>query len=230
MQYLGAVSKNDRMISVHFQVKPFNITVIQVYASNAKEADVEQFYEDLQDLLELTPKKDVFFITGDWNTKVGSQETPGVTGKFGLELQNEAVCVSVCVCVCLCVCVCVSYSVMTDSTTPWTVACQAPLSKGFSRQEYWNGLPFSSPKWSRAKANRVLPRECTGHRIPSVNNTRDDSTHDFIRWWNMKIRLIIFFADKDGEAQHSQQKWDLELTVTQIMSSLLKNSDLSWRK
>ena len=138
MQYLGAVSKNDRMISVHFQGKPFNTTVIQVYASNAKEADVERFYEDLQDLLVLTPKKDVFFIIGDWNTKVGSQETPGVTGKFGLELQNEAVCV--------CVCVCVSYSVMSDSTTPWTVACQAPLSKAFSRQEYWNGLPFSSPK------------------------------------------------------------------------------------
>ena len=78
------------MISVHFQGKPFNITIIQVYASNAKEADVERFYEDLQDLLVLTPKKDVFFIIGDWNTKVGSQETPGVTGKFGLELQNEA--------------------------------------------------------------------------------------------------------------------------------------------
>ena len=77
------------MISVHFQVcKPFNITVIQVYAttSNPEEAEVEQFYEDLQDLLELTPKKDVLFITGDWNAKVGSQEIPGVTGKFGLEV------------------------------------------------------------------------------------------------------------------------------------------------
>ena len=80
------------MISVHFQDKPFNITVIQVYAltSNAEEAEVEQLYEDLQDLLELTPKKDVFFIIGDWNAKVGSQETPGVTGKFGLGVQNEA--------------------------------------------------------------------------------------------------------------------------------------------
>ena len=80
------------MISVRFQGKPFNITVIQVYAptSNAEEAEVEQFYEDLQDLLELTPKKDVLFITGDWNAKVGSQETPGVTGKFGLGIQNEA--------------------------------------------------------------------------------------------------------------------------------------------
>ena len=80
------------MISVHFQGKPFNITVIQVYApiSNAEEAEVERFYEDLQDLLELIPKKDVLFIIGDWNAKVGSQETPEVTGKFGLRIQNEA--------------------------------------------------------------------------------------------------------------------------------------------
>ena len=84
--------KNDRMISVHFQGKPFNITVIQTHAptSNAEEAEVEWFYEDLQDLLQLTPKKDVFFIIGDWNAKEGSQETPGVTGKFGLGVQNEA--------------------------------------------------------------------------------------------------------------------------------------------
>ena len=80
------------MISVRLQGKPFNITVIQVYAptSNAEEAEVEWFYEDLQDLLELTPKKDILFITGDWNAKVGSQETPGVTGKFGFGVQNEA--------------------------------------------------------------------------------------------------------------------------------------------
>ena len=80
------------MISVHLQGKPFNITVIQVYAptSNTEEAEVEWFYEDLQDLLELTPKKDVIFITGDWNAKIGSQETPGGTGKFGLGMQNEA--------------------------------------------------------------------------------------------------------------------------------------------
>ena len=84
--------KNDRMISVHFQGKPFNITVTQVHAptSNAEEAEVEWFYEDLQDLLELTPKKDVLFIIGDCNAKVGSQETPGVTGNFGLGIQNEA--------------------------------------------------------------------------------------------------------------------------------------------
>ena len=88
---LGCNLKNDRMISVRFQGKPFNITKIQVYAptSNA-EAEVERFYKDLQNLLELTPKKDVLFIIRDWNAKVGSQETPGVTGKFGLGIQNEA--------------------------------------------------------------------------------------------------------------------------------------------
>ena len=80
------------MISIHFQGKPFNITVIQLCAltSNAEEAEVERFYEDLQDLLELTPKKDVLFIIGDWNAKVGSQEIPGATGKLGLGVENEA--------------------------------------------------------------------------------------------------------------------------------------------
>ena len=89
---LGCNLKNDRMISVHFQGKPFNITETQAYAPtcNAEEAEVERFYEDLQDLLELTPKKDVLFIRGDWNAKVGSQETPGVTGRFGLGIWNEA--------------------------------------------------------------------------------------------------------------------------------------------
>ena len=84
--------KNDTMISVRFQGKPFNITVIQVYAlpSNAEEAEVEWFYDDLQDLLELTAKRDVLFIIGDWNANVGSQEIFGVTGKFGLGVQNEA--------------------------------------------------------------------------------------------------------------------------------------------
>ena len=92
MQYLKCSLKNDRMISVRLQGKPFNITVIQVYAptSNAEEAEVEWFYEGLQDLLELTPKKDVLFIIGDWNAKVGCQETPGVTDKFGLGPRNEA--------------------------------------------------------------------------------------------------------------------------------------------
>ena len=93
MQFLGIVRKmTEWSLCIYFQGKPFNITVIQVYVltSNAEEAEVECFYENLQDLLELTPKKDVLFIIGDWNTKVGSQETPGVTGKFGLGVQNEA--------------------------------------------------------------------------------------------------------------------------------------------
>ena len=89
---LGCNLKNDRMISVHFQGKQFSIRVIQDYAliSNSKEVEVEWFYEDQQDLLELTLKKDVLFITGDWNVKVGNQEIPGVTGKFSLGVQNEA--------------------------------------------------------------------------------------------------------------------------------------------
>ena len=109
------------MISVRFQGKPFNITVIQVYAPTSKteEAEVEQFYEDLQDLLELTPKKDVLFIIGDWNAKVGSPETPGSEVKLLSLVQLFA--------------------------TPWTVAHQAPLSMGFTRQEYWSELPFHSP-------------------------------------------------------------------------------------
>ena len=88
---LGCNLKNDRMISVCFQGKPFNVTVIQAYAptSNMEKAGVERVYGDLQDLLELTPQKDVLFIIGDWNAKVGSQETPGVTGKFGLGIWNE---------------------------------------------------------------------------------------------------------------------------------------------
>ena len=88
---LGCNLKNDRMISVRFQGKPFNITVIQVYAptSNAEEVEVEWFYDDLQYLLELTPKKDVLLSIGDWNTKVGSQEIPGITGKFGLEYRMK---------------------------------------------------------------------------------------------------------------------------------------------
>ena len=92
MQYLDAILKTDRLISVRFQGKPFNITVIQVYAltHNAEEAEVEWFYEDLQDLLELTPKRDVLFIIGDWNTKVGNQEIPRVIDKFGLRVQNKA--------------------------------------------------------------------------------------------------------------------------------------------
>ena len=88
---LGCNLKNDRMISVHFQGKPFNITVLQVYAptSNAEETEVERFYEDLPDLLELTPQKDILFIRGDWNAKVASQETPGVTGKYGMKQGKD---------------------------------------------------------------------------------------------------------------------------------------------
>ena len=158
------------MISVHFQGKPFNITVIQVYAltSNAEEAEVERFYEDLQDLLELTPKKGVIFITGDWNEKVGCQEIPGVTGKFGLGLQNEA-------------------------GQRLTEFCQE------------NALVLVTP---------------------SSNNKRDDSTHGHHQMVT-KIRLIIFFATKDGEALYSQQKQDWELTVAHIINSLLPNSDLN---
>ena len=87
---LGCNLKNDRIISVHFQSKPFNIAVIQAYVPTSNVEEAERFYEDLQDLLELTLKKDILFIIGDWNAKVGSQETPGVTGKFGLGIWNEA--------------------------------------------------------------------------------------------------------------------------------------------
>ena len=166
---LGCNLKNDRMISVHFQGKPFIITVIQAYAptSNPEEAEVEQVYEDLQDLLELTPKKYVLFIIGDWNAKVGSQETPRVTGKFGLGVQNEA---------------------------------------GQRLTEFYqeNALVI---------ANTLF------------QHTREDSTHGHHQMVNTKIRLIIFFAAKDGEALYSQQKQDRELTLAQIMNSLLPNSD-----
>ena len=89
MQYLNAISKMT-VISVHFQSKPFNVTVIQVYAPTTKAEEAEWFYDDIQDLLELTPETDVLFIIGDWKGKVGSQEIPGVTGKLGLGVQNEA--------------------------------------------------------------------------------------------------------------------------------------------
>ena len=147
---LGCNLKNDKMISVGFQGEPFNITVIQAYAptSNAEEAEVERFYEDLQDLLELTPKKDVLFIIGDWNAKVGSQETPGVTRKFGLGIRNEA----------------------------------GQRLIEFAKKMHWS--------W----------------QTPSSNNTREDSIHGHHQMVNTEIRLIIFFAAKDGEALYSQQK------------------------
>ena len=159
------------MISVHFQGKPFNITVIQAYAptSNAEEAEVELFCEDLQDLLELTPQKDVLFIIGDWNAKVGSQETPGVTGKVGLGIQNEA-------------------------EQRLIEFCQE------------NSLLIANTLFQQHK------RRLYTWTSPEVKT---------------KIRLIIFFAAKDGEALYSQQKQDWELTVVQIMNTLLPNSDLN---
>ena len=167
----GCNLKNDTMISVRSQGKPFNIMVIQVYAqtSNGEVADVEQFYEDLQDCLQLTPPKDVLFIIRNWNAKVGSQETPGVTGKFGLGVQNEAGQKQIEIC-----------------------------------QE--NALVIANT---------------------SSNNTREDPTHGHHQMVNIEIRLIIFFADKDGEALYSQQKQDQEPTMAQIMYSLLPNSDLN---
>ena len=172
------------MIFVHFQGKPFNSldsifgqycpktwTVVQVYAptSNAEEAEVEWFCEDLQDLLELTAKKDVLFILEDWNAKVGSQETPGVTGKFGLGVQNEA-------------------------GQRLIELCQE------------NALVIANTLFQQHKK---------------------DSTHGHHQMVNTKIRLMIFFAAKDGEALYSQQKQDWEVTVAQIMNSLLTNSDLN---
>ena len=169
---LGCNLKNNRMISVCFQGKPFNITVIQVYAptGNIEEAGVERFYEDLQDLLELTPKKDVLLIIGHWNAKVGGQETLGVTGKFGLGMWNEA---------------------------------GQSLIESFAKRTHWS------------------------QQTPSSNNTREGSTHGHHQMVNIEIRPIIFYAAKDGEALYSQQKQDHELTVAQIMNSLLPNSDLN---
>ena len=162
------------MISVHFQGKPFNITAIQVYAptSNAERAESEQFYEDLQDLLELTPKKDVLFIIRDWNAKVGSEETPGVTGKIGHGVQNEA-------------------------GQRLIEFCQE------------NALVI---------ANTILQQ----HKRRLYTWTSSDCQH--------RNQLIIFFAAKDGEGPYSQHKQDREMTVAQIMNSLLPNSDLYGRK
>ena len=144
--------------------------VIQVYVPTSKveEAQVEWFYEDLQDLLKLTSKKLVLFIIGDWNAKVESQ--------------------------------------VNRQIWPW------------------------STEWSRAKAKRVLPREHTGHSKQPVPTIQEKTLHMDITKVNTKIRLIILFAAKDGEALYNQQKQDWELTVAQIMNSLLPNSDWNWRK
>ena len=159
------------MISVRFQGKPFNITVIQVYAltSNTEEDEVEQFYEDLQDLLELTPKKDVLFITGDCNAKVGSQETPGVTGEFGLGIRNEA------------------------------------------RQRL---MEFCQEN-TLVIANTLFQQ----HKGRLYTWTSPDGQH--------RKQIDYIFTANDGEALYSQQKQDQELTVAQIMSSLMPNSDLN---
>ena len=147
------------------------LNIWKTYApiSNAEEAEVKQFYEDLQDL-ERTPEKDVLFIIREWNVKVGSQEIPGVTGKFGLAIQNEA--------------------------------GQRPTE--FSQE---NILVIANPSF---------PKTPTDHY-----------THGHHQMVNSEIRLIIFFVAEDGEAWYSQQKQDW---VAQIMSSLLQNSDLNWRK
>ena len=170
---LGCNLKNNRMTSVSFQGKPFNITVIQVYAptSSTEEAEVERFFEHLQDLLELTGKKDVLFIIGDWNAKVGVQETPGVTGKFGLEIWNEA-------------------------EQGLIEFCQenAPvIAHTFFQQHKRRHYTWTSP----------------------------DGQH-----WN---QIDYILCSQNGEALYSQQKQDQELTVAQIMNSLLPNSDLNWR-
>ena len=168
---LGCNLKNDRMISVRFQGKQFNIMVIQAYAptSNAEEAEVKRFYEDLQDLLELTPQKDVLFIIGDRNAKVGSQETPGVTGKFGLGVENEA------------------------------------------RQRL---IEFCQEN-TLVVANTLLQQ----HKKRLYTWTSPDGQH--------RNQIDYNFAAKDGEALYSQQKQDWELTMAQIMNSLLPNSDLN---
>ena len=162
------------MISVHFQGKPFNITIIQVYAltSSVEEAEAELFYEDLQDLLELTLQKDILFIIEDWNTKVGSQELPGVKGKFGSGVQNEA-------------------------GQMLTVFCQR------------NTLVIANTLFQQHKRTFYTWR------------------HQMV---NTEIKLVIFFAAKAGEALYSQQNQDQELTMAQIMNSLLPNSDLNFKK
>ena len=155
------------MISVRFQGKPYNIRIIQVYAptTNTEEAEVEWFYEDLQDLLKLTPKKDVLFVIEDWNAKVGSQEIPGVTGKSGLEVQNEA----------------------------------GQRLTGFCQEN-----------------TRVI-----------ANTHFQQHKRRLYTWSSPDGQLTIFFSAKDGEILYSQQKQDRELTVAQIMNSLLLNSDLN---
>ena len=163
--------KNDRMISVCLQGKPFNITVIQVYAptSKAEEAEVERFYEDVQDLLELTPKKDVFFIIGDWNAKVGSQETLRVTGKFALGIWNEA--------------------------------------------------------------GQRLIEFCQENALVITNTLFQQHKRRLYTWTSpdgqYKNQIDYTLCSQRWKARYSQQKQDWELTVAQVMKSLLPTSDLN---
>jgi len=158
----GCNLKNDRMISVHFQGKPFSITVIQVYAPTSNAEEAEWFYEDLQDLLELTPQKDVLFIIGDWNAKVGSQELPGVTGKFRLGVQNEA--------------------------------------------------------------GQKLTEFCQENALVIANTLFQQHKRRLYTWTSPDGQILCMDYE---EALYSQQKQDRELTVAQIMNSLLPNSDLN---
>ena len=128
--------------------------------------------------------------------------------------------------------------------TPWTTAYQAPPSMGFSRQEYWSGLPLPSPRntwstrqiwpwsteWGRAKANWVLPRECTGHSKHPLPTTQEKTLHMDNTRWSIQNQIDFNFEAKNGEALYSQQKQDQELTVDQIMNSLLPNSDWNWSR
>ena len=169
MQYLEAISKTTEWFLF---VSEANYA-IQVYVptSTAEEVEVEWFYQDLQDLLELTLKKDVLFI-------------------MGLECKSR------------------------KSRNTW------------SNRQTW---PWTM-EWSGTKANRVLPRKCTGHGKQPLPTTQEKTTHGHHQMANNEIRLIIFFAANDGVALYSQQKQEQELTVAQIMNSLLPNSDWNWRK
>ena len=172
MQYLDAISKTTEW-SVCFQGKPFNITVIQVYAPKCWRSWSWTVLWRPTRHSRTNTQKDVLFITGDWNTKVGSQEIPGVTGKFGLRLHK-------------------------DAGQRLTEFCEQ------------NALVTANTLFQQHKRTLYIH----GH-------------HQMV---NTEIRMIIFFAAKDGEALYSQQKQDHELTVSQIMNSLLPHSDLNWRK
>ena len=207
------------MISVCFQGKPFNITVIQVYVpiSNAEEAEVEQFYEDLQDLLELTPKKDVLFIIGAWNTKIGSQETPGVTGKFGLGIWNEA------------------GQRRIEFCQENTLVITNTLFQQHKRRLYTWTSPdgqhrnqtyyiLCSQRWGNyaAAAAKVLQSCLTlCDRIDGSPPGLLSTGFSRQEYWS-RVPL-----PSPGEALYSQQKQDQELTLAQIMNSLLPNSDLN---